>query len=435
MSDVAVNRAPASAPSAVSSWYRYYVLGVLFLAYALNFLDRNILGILVDPIKAELQVSDTAMGLLNGFAFVVLYSIAGIPIARWADRGNRRSILALGLTVWSGFTALSGFAQSYAHLVLARVGVGVGEAAGAPPSHALISDYFAKETRPRAMAIFQCSIYLGVFLGFLVGGWMSQLYGWRAAFWVAGVPGLLVAILVRVTVREPRRGASDHVGIDTRPQALGETARFLVRQRAYVLLVLGVGLVAFTNFAVAFWSPALLRRVHQMSGGEIGTYLGSIKGALGVVGTLIGGFAVERLRRRDDRATLLVTAGVTVLVGPALAVFLLASNKFVALAGLGMATLLIAFHYGPCFALAQALVKVRMRGLAASILLLSVNLIGLTLGSWLVGALNDALQGSFGAAAVRYSLLSATIASTLGALLIGMAARFVQADIQNCDTR
>jgi ABC-type multidrug transport system permease subunit len=152
-----------------------------------------------------------------------------------------------------------------------------------------------------------------------------------------------------------------------------------------------------------------------------------------VVGTLIGGFAVERLRRRDDRATLLVTAGVTVLVGPALAVFLLASDKFVALSGLGMATLLIAFHYGPCFALAQALVKVRMRGLAASILLLSVNLIGLTLGSWLVGALNDALQGSFGAAAVRYSLLAATITSTLGALSIGMAARFVREDVSKCD--
>lgn len=433
MTGIAAPDSRASVMHKSASAYRYYVLGILFIAYALNFLDRSILGILLDPIKAELQVSDKMMGLLAGFAFVAFYSVLGVPIARWADRGSRRSILALGLAFWSGLTTLSGFAQSYAQMALARVGVGVGEAAGAPPSHALISDYFEKEKRPRAMAIFQSSIYLGLFLGYLMGGWISQLYGWRAAFWAAGLPGLALAGIVMLTVREPLRGAADHETVDRSAHGLGEVARFLAGQRAFVLIVLGVGLVAFTNFAFSVWSAPFLGQVHHMGRGEIGTYLGVIKGALGVVGTLVGGFAVEWLRGRDDRWLLVVTGAVTLLAGPAFLVFLLAADKYVALAGLGAATLCIAFHYGPCFAIAQTLVKVRMRSLAASILLLSVNLIGLGLGSFVVGLLNDLLAGAFGDAAVRYSLIAGPATCVLGAAGIWLASRTVLADIRNCE--
>jgi MFS family permease len=374
------------------------------------------------------------MGLLTGFAFVIFYSLLGIPIARWADRGNRSMILSLGLTVWSGFTALSGFAQNYVQLALARVGVGIGEAAGAPPSHALISDYFEKDRRSRAMAIFQSSIYLGVFLGYFVGGWISQNYGWRAALWVAGVPGILVALVIRFTLREPLRGAVDDPRADTGLHALKDVTRFLVGQRSYVLIAAGVGLVAFTNFAFAVWSPSFLRRLYGMNAAEAGFYLGWIKGIIGMIGTVIGGLAVERLKERGDRWLLILPALVTVLVGPALALFLFAPEKYLALAALGLATLLVAFHLGPCLAIAQALVKIRMRSLAASMLLLSVNLIGLGFGPFVVGALSDLLNGSLGAAAIRYALLSGTVTCTLGAGCLWAASRYVAEDLRNCET-
>ena len=423
--------APAAPPQ--SQAYRYYVLGVLFLAYALNFLDRSILNILVEPIKRELGVSDTAMGLLSGFAFVIFYSVLGIPIARWSDRGDRRSILALGLAVWSGFTALSGLAQSYFQLALARVGVGIGESAGTPPAQALISDYFEKQRRPRAMAIFQASIYFGVFLGYLVGGWVSQYWGWRAAFWAAGVPGLLVALLLRFTVREPLRGAADGVGADGAAQNLREAFAFMWSQRSFVLVVLGVGFVAFANFAFAVWSPSFLRRVYQMQQAEIGSYLGPIKGVIGMVGTVIGGLAVERFRGLGDRRLLAMPAAVTALAAPALALFLFAPERYSALAALGLATLLVSFHLGPCLAIAQSLVRLRMRSLAASILLLSVNVIGLGFGPLCVGALSDALAGDLGAAAIRYALLLGCLAALLGAACLWGASRFVDGDLRRCD--
>src|SRR5262245_42862885 len=207
------SRAVAEAPNVGrrrAARYPQYVLVLLMLSYAVNFMDRNILNTLIDPIKAELHVSDTLMGLLVGFGFAVFNSLAGIPIARWADRGNRRSIISLGMTLWCAMTALSGTASTFWHLAAARVGVGVGEACGVPPAHSLISDYFRTESRAWAMAVFQSGLYVGIFFGYFVGGWVGEYYGWRAAFLVAGLPGLLIALLVRVTVDEPARGAADN---------------------------------------------------------------------------------------------------------------------------------------------------------------------------------------------------------------------------------
>ena len=192
----------ADSQSRESQRYARYVLFVLFVVYIFNFIDRQILSILIDPIKEDLGVSDTAMGFLTGLAFAVFYTVAGIPIARLADRGVRRTIIAVGLAVWSLMTALSGAAQSFVQLALARVGVGVGEAACSPPAHSLISDYFPPEKRATAISFYNSGISIGVMFGYLAGGWIVQFFNWRVAFLVVGLPGILMAVVIRLTIRE-----------------------------------------------------------------------------------------------------------------------------------------------------------------------------------------------------------------------------------------
>ena len=190
----------ATEPPSLSPTYRSYALALLVVVNVFNYLDRQILSILLESIKRDLQLSDTALGFLTGIAFALFYTFAGVPIARWADRGTRRTIMALGLAVWSGMTALTGLAQSFTQLALARIGVGVGEAACSPPVHSLLSDYFPPERRGTALSIFSLGVPIGIMIGYLVGGWINQYFGWRTAFFVVGLPGLLLAVVVRLTV-------------------------------------------------------------------------------------------------------------------------------------------------------------------------------------------------------------------------------------------
>ena len=179
---------------------RYYALGLLTVVYTFNFIDRQLLSILQESIKADLLLSDQQLGLLTGFAFALFYVTAGIPIARWADRANRRNIVALAIGTWSFMTAVSGFVQNYVQLLLARIGVGVGEAGGSPPSHSIISDIFPPERRASALAFYSMGVNFGILFGFLVGGWLNEFFDWRTAFLVVGVPGILIALLVRYTL-------------------------------------------------------------------------------------------------------------------------------------------------------------------------------------------------------------------------------------------
>lgn len=409
--------------------YPYYVLTLLCLVYALNFLDRQVLNILIDPIKAEFHASDTAMGLLTGFGFALFYFLFGIPIARWADLGSRRLILTLGLAIWSLMTALSGLAQGFYQLLGARIGVAIGETGGTPISHSLISDYFPRATRPRAMAIFQTSVYVGIVLGYGVGGWVSQLYGWRAAFFVAGVPGLAVALLFYLTVRDPPRGTVDgHLSDDERP-TLRECLRFMGSQRSLLFVVTGLVVVAFSNFAFGAWTPSFLRRVHHMSGGSIGTWLGVIHGTAGVLGTLLGGFVVTRLKTSNERWMMFWPAIVTVGAAPALVGYLLVSSATGAMLCYWVANLLLGFHLGPAFSMVQTLTKVRMRALASAITNLLCSLVGTGLGPFIVGAVSDLLLPRFGTAAVRYSLLLPALFPLMGAMSFWCAAWFLRADL------
>ena len=420
-------KAPLAEPP--SRAYANYVLGLLFVVYVSNFIDRQILTILLDPIKADLGVSDTAMGFLTGLAFALFYTVAGIPIARWADHGTRRTIIAIGLLAWSAMTVASGLARNFTQLALARVGVGVGEAAGSPPSHSLISDYFPPERRATALSIYNAGIYVGVMFGYLAGGWLSELFTWRVAFFVVGAPGLLLAVVVLLTVREPVRGAMETVPIDTERQDAREVARFLLRRKTFVLASIAGGLTAFTGYGFGAWVPAFLGRVRDMGPGEIGTWIGLANGITGAAGSIAGGYAADRLGARDPRWYLWVPAITTLLAIPFAIPFLLADDKVLALWMYFPYNFLGSAFLGPVIAITYRLVKVRMRALASAILLFILNLIGLGGGPQIVGLMNDALTPTYGVEAVRYSLLIVALFGIAAVTLYFVAARTLARDL------
>ncbi len=430
----AANSGATATGKRVVRGYSYYVLSVLCCVYGLNFLDRQVLNILIDPIEANLHTTDLQMGLLTGFGFVIFYLLFGIPIARWADLGSRRLIVTLGLTVWSVMTALSGLAGSFWQLAAARIGVGIGEAGGTPASHSLISDYFPRMARPRALAIYESSIYVGVFLGYLAGGWVSQIYGWRTAFFIAGLPGLAVAGIFYFTIRDPERGVSDGPQGDISKTTFADCLRFMATQRSLLFIVAGITFVAFANFSFGTWAPSFLRRIHPLRGGEIGTWLGAINGTAGVIGTLLGGFAVSRLRSTSERWIMFWPAIVTVGAAPALAGFLLVPSVTGCMLFYWLANLLLGFHLGPAFAMVQSLTKANMRSLASAITNLLACLVGAGLGPLMVGAASDTLTPRLGDTSIEYALLIPAFAPIFGTACFWCAAWFIRQDLARTDT-
>ena len=406
---------------------RYYVLALLTAVYALNFLDRTIFNVLIEPIKKEFTLSDTTMGLLAGFGFVLFYSLLGIPIARFADRLSRRNIVALAFAFWSAMTFLCGMASSVASLAIARIGVGIGESAGTPASQSMIADLFDKNERPRALGIYAIGTYLGVFLGYFIGGYVNQHYGWRMAFFSAGLPGIALAAILWLTIAEPKRGANAEVFT---PEPIGPTLGFLASQKSFIIVLIGFCLTTYTNYATAAWIPPFMARVHHLSSAEIGTYAGTFKGLFGMAGTLVGGLMVAQISRRDDRWKLWAPAITSGLAGPVFALCLLTPDFATMVAALAATSFLVGFHLGPIFAIAQTVARPSMRALASAIILLTATCFGQGVGPLAVGMINDALKNDYGAEAVRYSLLSAALTTMLGALLFVWAAASIRADIR-----
>ncbi|WP_338826944.1 MFS transporter [Bradyrhizobium sp. 27S5] len=426
MVDLAPQVAVQTDAAARPSTRRYYVLGLLTIIYALNFLDRTIFNVLIEPIKKEFFLSDTTMGLLAGFGFVLFYSLLGIPIARMADRLSRRNIVACALALWSAMTYLCGLASSVTTLALARIGVGIGESAGTPASQSMIADLFDKNERPRALGIYAIGTYLGVFLGYFIGGYVNQHYGWRMAFFTAGLPGIALAAVLWLTISEPARGAMTET---FKAEPIGPTLRFLISQPSFVIVLIGFCLTTYTNYATAVWIPPFLARIHHLTSAEIGTYAGTFKGLSGMAGTLVGGLVVAQIGRRDDRWKLWAPAIMSGLAGPVFALCMLTPSFTLMVATLALTSFMVGFHLGPIFAIAQTVAKPSMRALASAIVLLTATCFGQGFGPLAVGMINDALKGAYGADAVRYSLLSAAVTTTLGALLFVLAARSIRSDI------
>lgn len=412
-----------------------WVLAVLWLCYAVNFIDRNILSVLLQPIKEELQVSDTAMGFLTGFAFAVFYTFAGIPIARLADRGSRRTLMAVGIAFWSLMTAASGLARTFTQLAIARIGVGVGEAAATPAAHSLISDYFPPERRTRALAIYNTGASAGILFGLLLGGWLAESVGWRMAFAVVGLPGLFVAALVRFGVREPARGASEGLRDAGAPPSLRETLAWLRSLPTFRHIALAAALYSVTAYGLLGWAPTFMRRVHALSYAEVGLALGLAIGVAGAIGQYAGAAACDRLALRDRRWLVWLPAILSIAMAPFYVLFVMAGDPNLAIFAFVPVNLMNAVFAAPTYTLAQGLASLRMRAMASAMVLFVLNLIGLGVGPTLVGVLNDWLEPGYGVDAIRVSLLLLLVASLWGAVHSVLAARTLEADLARTAAR
>jgi predicted MFS family arabinose efflux permease len=409
--------------------YRHYVLAVLLAGYVLNAFDRSVLNLLLEPIRQEFRLSDTQLGLLSGLAFALFYSALAIPVATLADRWNRRNVLALSVAVWTVMTAVCGLAGSFAALLMARVGVAVGEAGCNPSSHSLLADYFSPMRRATALGVYAMGAPLGAMLTGLVGGWGSEHLGWRGTMLLAGAPGLLLVPLLFLSVAEPARAAPGAGARQTTP-GLRSALSHLLSKRAFRHLCLASALHSVAMYGASSFNPAYLTRSHGWTGGEIGQLV-AMTGLAGLAGTLIGGIATDRLGARGNEPRWQMWT-------PGLATFVAVPVQFLAYLGSGAAmvtallvsSLLSLVFFGPSYATAQALAEPRMRATAAAVLLFSKALIGMGLGPLVVGILSDRLAPVAGDESLRYGLLLAPLFNLWAGWHFLLGAKHLRQDLQ-----
>ena len=417
---------PTSAPN-ISG--RAWVLAVLTLTYTFNHVDRQILVILLEPIKAEFGLSDGQVGWLTGLSFAAFYATLGIPVAMWADRGNRRNIISLALGVWSAMTALSGLAQNFWHLLLARMGVGVGEAGGTPPATSMIADLYPPQERAMALGIYTSGIGLGIMAGFALGGYIYQLYGWRAAFFAAGVPGLILALIVRFAIKEPVRGLADQREDDGPAPSLGETLKFIFSQSSYLWLLAGCLLICISANAFLVFTSSHLQRTYGLTPGQVSLPLGILIGGVGSLGAVVLGRACDVLSKRDLRWRPLIIAAGAGIALPFAWMFLRAPTVETAYAWNIVPSFIGLIYASVAYTASQELVKLRMRSFASAFMLFCLTLIGIGCGPLIAGMLSDhfSAQGAAQPLARSLEMILAFNAASIVCLL--MATRNYRRDV------
>lgn len=414
------------------------MLFALLLVYILNFLDRQIVNILAEPIKGELGLSDTQLGLLAGPAFAVFYAVLGIPIARYADNAktNRVWLISICLAVWSGMTAICGFAQNFAQLALARIGVGVGEAGCTPAAHSLIADSVPAEKRSSAIAFFGLGIPIGGLLGLIIGGIVNDQYGWRIALMLVGMPGILLAFLLPLLIRDPRRCAdSAHFNTAESPVkaklSIKDAVREVFASKAYLYVFIAASFTAFLSYGKGLWTISFFIRSHGLSTTEAGLAMAVALGISGIIGTWLGGKMADVFGKRDKRHILTMPAIGMAIAAPILFAGYWAEDWRIAVALLILPTILNSAYYGPAYGCVQGLVRPEARAIAASLVVFGQNLIGLGMGPLLFGMLSDWLQPMAGDESVRWVLYGAAWLGLIPAFFFWRASLRLTAELKS----
>ncbi len=414
----------------LSNSARYYALFILTIVYAFNFIDRQILVILQEAIKTDLGLLDVQLGLLSGFSFALFYTILGLPIARYADRNNRRNVIAIALAVWSGMTALCGLAQSYTQLFLARMGVGVGEAGGSPPAHSMISDMFAENRRATALSVYSAGLYLGILIGYSSGGFLQEAYDWRTTFLIVGLPGVVLAILLRLTVKEPARAQMGAPG-ERQGYTIQETFKYLFRLKSFRYIAFGCAMSGFVSYGTSNFMPSFMIRYHGISPSEIGWTLGLLSGVGGMIGTVLGGSLTDRFGKKDTRWYLWLPGLTAVIAIPLALVTYHTDNKFMMLGTYFIVVILSTLYLGPSIAVTHRLVDARMRAMSSAVLFLVLNLIGMGLGPVIVGLISDIVMFQTGEDGLRIALTIGTCIAIIKGYLFYMGGKKLPEDLEN----
>lgn len=418
--------------------YKKYVITLLLMVYIFNFIDRQILSILMEPIKVDLGLSDTQLGLLSGLAFALFYTTLGIPIASFADRSNRVNIISVSLVIWSALTAACGMATSFIQLFLFRLGVGVGEAGCTPPAHSIISDYFSRKEMPSVISIYMLGIPIGIMLGMLLGGYVNQYYGWRMTFVIVGLPGIALAVLLKFTLKEPTRKLAIKEANDSTNQEkekrqlpIKEVFKCLWKNKTFRHLVIGQSLVAWIGFGVTQWYAAYIIRRYGMSTGELGLWSAFIYGGGMTLGIYLGGFFVKKYGAKTATfQTKMCTIGLLIALPFYILVLTVADAK------LSLMLMIPTFIFlnlctGPTFALFQTLANSNMKAMGTAVALLVINLIGMGLGPLMVGYLSDQLTASMGSAeGLRIAMLSGLSVLLWAAYHYRLAGKTIESDLE-----
>lgn len=419
----------APARATIGGRSRRYVLVMLTLVYVINYLDRNILNILLPAIKAEFHLNDAELGFLSGTVFAILYATLGVPLAWLADRANRRNVIAYSMMLFSLMTVFSSYAASFRQLVAARIGTGIGEAGTSPSVNAIISDLYAPNERAGALSFYAAGLNVGLLIAFAGGGWMEQHFGWRNAFLAAGVPGLVIAMLFIFTVPEPRRGHVEQIEDSGPAHSLGEAVRHMWRRRSIRFIALGCALSSFGGYAGTTFISGFLIGNHHLTAQQTGWIVACLFGIVGGGGTFFSGIVADWLGARDVRWNMNVVVIAILLALPFFPFYFLSQNLGVTLACAIPPTLIGAAYLAPSYAMVQSLVPLRMRTQAAAILLFVLNIIGFGTGPYLVGLESDLLHPVLGAESIRWALLSTALTWLVAAWCFWMAGRTLKDDL------
>ena len=407
--------------------YRRYVLFLLTGVYTFAYIDRNLIVILQESIKEELLLTDTQLGFASGLAFSIFFLLLGLPVAHLADKYNRKKIMAIALAFWSVVTALTGRATNYIQLVIARMAVGAGETGGNPTSYSLIADYFPADKRGRAYGIYNSGVYIGILIGYLIGGYLLEHYSWRFAFYALGIPGVIFAILIYFTLKEPKREITPKLN-NTKEEvpSIKEVFKYIFSQKVFVFLFLGVGIHTTIGVGFGNWTPSFFFRIHDMNAAQIGLWLSLVVGIGGIIGTNLGGYLVDKLGKRDKKWYILIPAFSALLGLPLTLTFVLVESKLIMLMAHILGVIIFATYVAPAYTYLQNNVPATMRGRSSAILAIALNIFGMGTGPILVGALNDLLEPIYGIYAIRWSLFFITFGKIIAFYFLWRAAKLLK---------